>query len=129
MELFWKATGAVLIGLVLTLTIGKKDISVVLTMAVCCLAAVAAASFLRPVMELIWELASVGDVQEEILRVLLKAVGIAVVSEIAGVLCADGGSGSMGKMLHLLGSAAIIWLSIPVFRSLLTMIREILGQV
>lgn len=131
MDEFWKATAAILLTVILTLAVGKqeKDISALLSMAVCCLVGVVALSYLKPVLELMEELGELGKVSGGTLEILMKAVGIALVSELAGMLCSDAGNGSLGKMLQMLGSAAILFLSIPLFRALLTLIQEILGEI
>lgn len=130
MDGFWKAAAAILLTVILALAVGRqeKDLSVLMSMAVCCLAGVIAISYLEPVMDLMWELGELGEVSGGTLEILMKAVGIALVSEIAGMLCTDAGNGSLGKMLQMVGSAAILYLSIPLFRSLLTLIQEILGE-
>lgn len=130
MGTFWKAVAGVLLTVILALAVGKreKDISVLLSMAACCLVGVVALSYLKPVLELMEELGQLGEVAGETLEILMKAVGIALVSEIGGMLCADAGNGSLGKLLQMLGSAAILYMSIPIFRSLLSLIQEILGE-
>lgn len=128
---FWKATAAILLTVIFILALGKqeKDISALLGMAACCLVGVIAISYLEPVVDLLWELGELGEISGSTLGILMKAVGIALVSEIAGMLCSDSGSASLGKMLQMLGSAAILYLSIPIFRALLTLIQEILGEI
>ena len=129
MDAFWKTAAAVLIAVVLGLTLGKqKDIGVLLTMAVCCMAAVAAIRYLEPVLDFLRELEALGDLHGETLGFLLKAVGIGLVAEIAGMVCADAGNTSLGKSLQMLGSAAILYLSLPIFSALLELIREILRE-
>ena len=51
-----------------------------------------------------------------------------MVTELSATVCLDAGRGAMGKILQFLGSAVVLSLSIPVFRELLTMIREMVGQ-
>ena len=130
MDTFWKAAAAVLLVVVLVPAVAKteKDISVLLTMAVCCLVAAAAFSYLEPVLDLLWELKALGDLSGEMLGILMKAVGIGLVAEIAGMICADASNGSLGKTLQILASAAILYLSIPLFQAFLTLVQEILGQ-
>lgn len=127
---FWKAAAMILIAVVLGLAVGKreKDISVLLTMAVCCMTAMIAVSYLEPVLDFLWELESVGNIQKGFLGILLKAVGIALIAEVAGMICSDAGNGSLGKTLQMLGSVVILYLSIPIYNALLTLIREILGE-
>ena len=130
MGLFWKAAGAVLIAVVLGLSLGKqeKDFAVLLTLAVCCMVMAIAVSYLEPVLDFLRELEALGDLQGDMLGVLLKAVGIGRGAEIAGMVCTDAGNGSLGKQLQMLGSAAILYLSIPIFSALLSLIQEILGE-
>lgn len=130
MDGFWKAAAIALLTVILGLAVGKqeRDISLLLTMTACCIAATIAVSYLKPVLELLWELENMAQLQSGILGILLKAVGIAFVAELAGMICQDAGNASLGKTLQILGSAVILYLSIPVFNTLLTLIREILGE-
>ena len=119
----------VLLAVVLGLSLGKqKDIGVLLTMAVCCMVAMIAISYLEPVLDFLRELDTLGDLQGDMLGILLKAVGIGLVSEIAGLVCTDAGNGSLGKTLQMLGSAVILYLSLPIFTAMLELIREILRE-
>lgn len=131
MALFWKAAAAVLIAVVLELTLGKreKDFGLLLSIAVCCMVGIIAFSYLEPVLDLLRELEALGDLQGDLLGILLKALGIGLVAEVAGMVCSDAGNGSLGKTIQMLGGAVILYLSIPVFRSLLELIQRILGEV
>ena len=130
MELFWKAAAGVLIAVILGLVLGKqeKDISVMLSMAVCAMVAVIALNYLEPVLDLLRRLETLGNLGGEMLTVLLKALGIALVAEIAGMVCNDSGNGALGRTLQILGTAAVLWLSIPIFEAFLNLIQEILGE-
>lgn len=127
---FWKVSAVVLLAVVLHLAVCRqeKDIAVLLTMAVCCIVGMTALSYLEPVLDLLWQLEALGNMQDGMLGLLLKAVGIALVAEIAGMICTDAGNGSLAKTMQLLGSVVILYLSIPMFQTLLTLIREILGE-
>lgn len=131
MDEFWKASAAVLLTVVLVLALGKreKDISVLLTMAVCCMVTAVAMSYLEPVLDLLWEVEAMANVQDGMMEILMKTVGIGLVVEIAGMICSDAGNSSLGKTIHMLGTVVILSLSIPLFRGFLTLIQEILGQV
>lgn len=131
MALFWKAAAAVLIAVVLELTLGKreKDFGLLLSIAVCCMVGIIAFSYLEPVLDLLRELEALGDLQGDLLGILLKALGIGLVAEVAGMVCSDAGNASLGKTIQMLGGAVILYLSIPVFRSLLELIQRILGEV
>ena len=129
MELYWKAAAGVLLTAVLGLALNRqeKEIGLVLSMAGCCMVSILAVSYLEPVLDFLRELEAAGGLQEEMVSVLIKALGIGLVSQIAGTVCADAGNASLGKALQMLGSAVILYLSLPVFTALLNLIREILG--
>ena len=131
MAIFWKAAAAALITVILSLALGKqeKDIGAILSMAVCCMVMVSALIYLEPVLDFLRELEGLGDLQEDFLGILLKALGIGLVAEIASGVCSDAGNGSLGKTIHTLGSAVILYLSLPVFRSLMDMLSRILEEI
>lgn len=131
MELFWKAAAAALITSVLTLMLSKqqKDFAQLVSMAACAMGLGILTGFLEPVMDLLRQLQELGDLNEQMLIVLIKGVGIGLVAEIASMACADAGNGSLGKVLQMLCSGAILWLSVPVFQLLMNLVTQILGEV
>lgn len=123
-------TAVVLIGVILSLVLGKqsKDMSLLLTLAVCVMVSMAAVGFLEPVMELLRRLRRLGNLDSQAVSILLKCAGIGVLSELVGLLCADAGENTLGKSLQILSNAAILWLSLPLFQQILTMIEGVLAQ-
>lgn len=130
MSLLWKAAAAVLIAVVLILMLGKQapDMGLMISIAASTMVAILAVTYLEPVLEFLQELEVLSRIQGDMLGVLLKAVGIGLVVEITGTICADAGNASLGKTLQLLGSAVILCLSVPVFRSMLDLVQMILGE-
>lgn len=130
MDVFFQAAAAVLIASILGLTLAKqgKEFTMMLTIGVCCMVVLLCVSFLEPVLDLVCQLEALGNLNREMVRILFKVVGIGLVTEIAGMVCADSGNGSLGKALQMLGTAVILWLSIPVFQALLELVQEILGD-
>lgn len=126
---FWKTTALILLTVVLSLSVGKTepDISAVLGMVALCIAACAAVTILEPVLDYLVELQRAFDLPEGLVSVLLKAVGIALVAELSASICTDAGSASLGKMLQILGGAVVLSLSVPMFRTLMTIIKEMIG--
>ena len=124
-------TAAVLIGLILSLVISKqsKDMSLLLTLAVCVLVCLGALEFLEPVTELLRELRRLGGLDSEAVSILMKASAIGLLSELMGLICADVGEGALGKALQILSNAAVLWLSIPLLRQLITMLGEVLAEI
>ena len=86
------------------------------------------ASYIRPILEFLGELEEIGGLDREMVRILLKIVGIGMITEIAAPVCADAGNASVGKSLQFLGAMVMLSLSVPLFRSLVQILQEILGQ-
>lgn len=129
MELYFKGAAGILLAAVLGLALQKqeKDLAAVLTAAVIAMAAVLMLRLLEPVLELLRQLEQVGNLRSDALELLLKAAGIGLTAEVAGLVCADAGNAALAKMLRLLGTAAILCLSVPMFTALLECITEMVG--
>ena len=129
MDDFWKTTALVLLTVILSLSLDKteRDISAVMGIVVLCIAACAAVTILNPVLNYLVELQRLFHLPDDLISILLKAVGIALVAELSASICADAGNASLGKMLQILGGAAVLTLSVPMFRTLMTIIKEMIG--
>lgn len=131
MNVFWKTAAGILTAIILWINLNKssKDTSMLLTMAVCAMSIIAATSFLLPVIAFINKIQGIGKLDEDLVSTVLKVVGIGIVSEIASLICKDAGNESMGKALQFVSAGAVLWLSIPVFEKLLSLLDNILGAI
>ncbi len=129
MDLFWKASGIVLVGVILVLILSAqaKELGILLTIAICTVICIGAMELLNPVIDFLYELKQETFLTDSLLRTLMKIVGIGLVSEIISLICADAGCSALGKGLHILSSILILYLSIPLVRTLLSLIQDILG--
>ena len=128
MDIFIKATAGALVALILYLILMKtgKEFSLLLIIAVVSMIAGITLVFLQPIVAFIEKLIAIGHFDSDMLEIVLKAVGIGLLAEITGLICADAGSASLGKILQIMASAVILWLSIPLFTSLIDLVEEIL---
>ena len=131
MNVFIKATAGVLTALILWINLHKqaKDFSVLLAMLVCAMVIIAAIGFLNPVIDFIMDLQEIGNIDSDLLSVILKVVGIGLLAEFTALVCKDAGNEAMGKALQILSSVVVLWLSLPVFEKLLSLLDKILGTV
>ena len=131
MGIFLKACGATVIALVLVLIVGKnsKDFALVLTALVCCMVALTAMEYIRPVLDFVAKLEALGGLDHNMIRILLKVAGIGLITEICSLVCTDSGSASLGKVMKLLGSSVMIWLSLPLYAMLIELLQRILGAI
>lgn len=131
MSVFLKATACILTALILWLCLQKhtKELSVLLTMAICTIVLIAVIGFMRPITEFISKIQKTGNIDNELLAIILKVVGIGMITEFSSLICKDAGNESMGKALQVLSSVAVLWMSLPVFEKLLSLLDKILGTV
>ena len=127
MEIYWKALGGLLIAVVLGMVL-EKDMTVMLSLAICAMGVAIAADYLRPILTAMKQMEQAANFQGESFQILMKIMGISMIAEIIGMICADAGSASMGKVLKLLTCSAILWLAVPLFQSVLNLIQQILGE-
>ena len=128
MELFIKAAAGALITMILYLILAKagKEYAILLTIAAVCIIAGIIITFLEPVIDFIQKLISLGQFDSEMIRIIFRSVGIGLLAEIAGLICGDAGNASLGKILQILASAVILWMSIPLFSGLLELVEKIM---
>ncbi len=131
MDLFLKAAAAVLLAVILYLVVNNrsKELAILLTLAVCSMIVVAAGRFLHPVLAFAENLQSVGGMNDEYLSILLKVVGLGFLAEITSLVCADAGNATLGKVLQILASCVILWLSLPLLNGLIELVQDILGEI
>lgn len=131
MDVFLKTVACVFLALILWICLNKsgKDFSVLLTLCVCVAITVTSITFLRPVITFVLKIANMGLLDNALLSTMLKVVGIGLIAEICTLVCKDAGNESMGKALQILSSCVVLWLSIPVFEELLSLIDKILGKI
>ena len=127
MDTYLKAIAAVFITVVLCLLLNKhgKDFSLLLTLIVCSMILTACVFYLRPVFELILKLSDLGHLNNQMMSILLKSVGVALLAEISQLVCTDAGNSTLGKAINFLSISVILWLSIPLINSLLDLFESI----
>ena len=131
MNIFVKASALALIVSVLYQMVSgrNKEIGMLLLVLGSCVILITAVSYIEPVFAFIRKLQTLGKLNNEMLEILLKSVGIGLLAEISVLVCNDMGNASMGKTLQILATAAILWLSLPLLNSLLDLIGNLLGEV
>ncbi|MBQ6840198.1 MAG: hypothetical protein IJO45_05860 [Oscillospiraceae bacterium] len=131
MDDFVKAAGIALVAVILSLILAKqnKDISTLLIIAVCAIIVISAMQYLHPIIDFFRKLKVIGQLDSELFGILLKAVGIGLLSEIAGMICCDSGNAALAKTLQILATAVIIWISLPMLNNLLQLIENVLEAV
>lgn len=128
---FLKIAAGLLVALILWITVSRssKDISVLLTMAVCAMICIIGFAYLRPVIRFAERLKDLGGLDHELLALVMKVVGIGIISEISMLICKDAGNESMGKALQIMSAFVVLCMSVPVFEKLISLLDTILGTI
>lgn len=126
-----KAAAGALIAAMLGIILQRqgKEYAFVLVLAVSIMGACLTVSYIKPVISFLERLREIGNLDGDVLKILLKAVGIGLIGEITATICSDSGNASLGKMLQLLSAAVILWLSMPILEQVMDLITEVLEGV
>ena len=128
MELYLKAIAGALIALLLCLTLGSrgKETSILLALLVCTMVIGVGMSYLGSVIKFFTRLQDMIGLDNDLLNILLKAVGVGLIGEIAGMICSDSGQAALGKAVQILTAAVILWIALPLYTQILDVIEELL---
>ena len=126
-----KVGGLALVSLVVLLVLRqlKPEWGALVRMA----AAVAAAGFiltaLSGVLSLVEELSSISGeaLPADTWGILLRALGVAFLTEIAASICRDSGEGGLAGWVEMAGRVEILLLSFPLIRTVLSTVSDLLG--
>ena len=131
MDTVVKVVCGALIAVILGLTLRQqgKDVALLLSIAVCCMVIVAGVTYLTPVVDFVRQLHDSTGTDPEHLRILLKAVGLGLIAEIAGLICSDAGNAALAKSIQILATSVILWLALPLMNALLELVRKMLEEV
>lgn len=128
---FLQASAGVLLTVIMVLALGKegKQSALLLVLAVCAMVGVLALGYLSPVVDFMKRLSAIGQINGQMLGILMKVVGIGLIGELASLICADSGHASLGKVLQILSAAVILRLALPLLEQLLELLERVLGEI
>jgi len=130
MSAFLQAIGLTLVAAILSVVLSRsgKDITLVLSLGACCIVMICGLQYLKPVIELVETLEDLSNVDPQLLKTLLKATAVGLISEVACLICNDSGNAALGKTIEVVSACVILWLSVPLMTQLLEIIQEMVGQ-
>lgn len=130
MDIFWKGITVSLTAVVILITLDhqSKNVSLLLALIVTCMICALALTFVKPVFTFIQKLQDVAKLDSAMIRTLVKAVGISIVTELSSLICEETGNKTLCKSVQFLGTSAILWLSIPLMEQVLSIIEGMLKQ-
>ena len=97
-----------------------------LTIFVSCAVIVGAAEMLGPVISELGELFAVAGLDEGYTALIFKSAAICIVTDITRNICIDSGESAMAAAAVLWGKMALTYMSMPLLRAVVDMIKEVL---
>ncbi|MFR0733616.1 MAG: SpoIIIAC/SpoIIIAD family protein [Oscillospiraceae bacterium] len=128
MDRFLQAAALAMVGAVLALVVQKqaKEISILMVIACSAVILALAAWFLEPVVDFVTELRLLGQLDGATVTILLKTAGVGPPGRAGRGGVAEDAGRTLAKMVRLCGSAAALYLALPLLTSVLDMIGDML---
>ena len=115
--------GAVL--LILIIRQFKNDIALPVSVCITLALSLLSVALIRPICEYVEEIS--GSIEYgEYIGVMMKSLGIALVTSASADICRDCGEGAIASKVELLGKCAIMLIALPIIRSLLSLAKEMM---
>lgn len=123
------AAAAGLVGTVLALILGqyRPEFRMLITAAVTLLLMAMVLEQLSPVLEQLRSTMELTGLTGDYAAILFKAVGICLLTQLAGDVCRDSGESSIASKIELAGRAAILLTAMPLIQEVLTWAWELMN--
>ena len=123
------AAAAGLVGTVLALILGqyRPEFRMLVTAAVTLLLMAMVLEQLSPVLEQLRSTMELTGLTGDYAAVLFKAVGICLLTQLAGDVCRDSGESSIASKIELAGRAAILLIAMPLIQEVLAWAWELMS--
>lgn len=82
---------------------------------------------IRHLKTLISELTGTAGIQGDYLEILLKVLGLALITEICADMCRDSGQSALGTKIEFFGTVSVLTASVPLFKAVLQLIAAAAG--
>ena len=130
MDAVFRCSGAAMVAVVLILTLRRQsgETALILSVLTCCMLLLCAFRLLQPVVSFLRRLQDLTNLDGELTAILLKSVGLALLGEITALVCKDSGNEALVTAMALVCTAAVLYLSLPLFDALLSILEGILGE-
>jgi len=125
MEFLIKTAGVAVICAVLALVLRKNspEMSLFLGISAVCIILYFAADIFAGISDFLKTLSKTSGISAAGITAVLKTVGIAVVTKLCADFCSDAGQKSVATSVELFGSAAAIYIALPLIKTVFQMIN------
>lgn len=117
-----------IISVILTLTIKKENpqISILISIVAGIIIFAAVVPRIETVLDIINEISNKFDTQSKYVKLVIKIIGIAYISQFASQICIDAGERAISSKIELAGKVMIMVIAAPVLLSIIELIENIL---
>lgn len=126
---FLKIAGIALAAALLASVLDKRDhaLAISLGLLACVMALLGCIRSFQPTARFFEELSALSGLGGGYLEPLVKTAGIGIVTQITCAVCADCGQNTLAKIAELCGTVAALCMTLPLLRSVLELIQEMVG--
>lgn len=126
---FLKIAGIALAAALLASVLDKRDHALAITLGLlaCVMALIGCIRSFQPTARFFEELSELSGLGGGYLEPLVKTAGIGIVTQITCAVCADCGQNALAKIAELCGTVAALCMTLPLLRSVLELIQEMVG--
>ncbi len=105
----------------------NPDFAMLASLCGCCGAALLAVELAKPVIEFGKNLFAATKMDNTLLSPLLKTVGISLLTQLSGAVCADAGESALAKIVELGGAVLCLCVAIPLMQDVLALVTDLVG--
>lgn len=117
------AVGSVI--LILIIKQLRSDIALPISVCITTALSICAVVLIEPISNFVCEIAESARYSEYV-KVMMKSLGIALVSSSSADICRDCGEGAIASKIELVGKCSIMLVSLPLVKAILTLAEEIM---
>lgn len=83
-------------------------------------------SSISPLTDLIGELAEASGTESAYIAILMKALAVCVITQLAAESCRDSGEGAIASKIEFAGKTAVLLVSVPLFSAIFGIVKELI---
>jgi stage III sporulation protein AD len=123
-----KVMAAAITGCALGLIIKRNSphLSLLVSVAVSVFALYISLDVISAILGFLDELAADARIPPEALTAVMKTVGVSIVTRVVSDVCKDAGQTSAASGVELLGAVTSVYIALPIFRTVVSMINNLL---
>ncbi len=103
----------------------NKEQAVMLSIATCAAVLGFIIIFISPVLNMISNLYSMCDMDEDYSLIIFKSLGICYITQFACDVCRDCGENAIGTVAEIAGKTALVILALPLFENLIEFVNRL----